>query len=89
MQTQSLHRSGARSALGDAFPRRNILEPLIGDIHDLGTAVQDTAGLDLTLELIEMRYQEHLAHQDLQALFASGELCGPCPMAARDGWSDP
>ena len=51
--------------------------PVLKDIQALGIAFQNTAELDLALELIEMRYQDHLAREDLQALFEAGALCGP------------
>ena len=82
MQTQPLHKA-SHSALGDVFPQRNTQEPLLGDIQALGIAVQDTADLELALELIEIRYQEHLAHQALQVLFAAGEPCDTCPTSGR------
>lgn len=88
MRTQPLYQD-SHSALGDVFPRRNTQEPLLGNIDARAIAIQDTADLDLALELIEIRYQEHLAHQDLRALFGAGELYGPCRMSSRDSWSDP
>lgn len=72
MQTQPLHLS-ARTRR--ALSLQNIPERLLEDIHALGTERQDPSALELALELIETRYQEHLARMELQALFAEGKLC--------------
>jgi hypothetical protein len=75
MLTQPLHK-GSHSALGDVFPQRNTPEPRLPQIHALEIPFPDTAELKMALELIEIRYQEHLAREDLRALFEAGALCG-------------
>jgi hypothetical protein len=47
--------------------------------HPQGTSVllvasQERDALELALELIEMRYQEHCARMELEALFAEGGM---------------
>lgn len=76
MQTHSLHKD-SRSGLGEVSPRPNTPKPPLQDTHPLGIACQDAVELELAVELIEMRYQEHLAREDLQVLFEDGTLCGP------------
>lgn len=76
MQTQSLHKD-SHGGLGDVTPPQNTPKPLLQEIHPLRIAFQAAAESDLASELIEMRYQEHLAREDLQALFDAGTLCGP------------
>lgn len=38
------------------------------------TVSQERDALELALELIEMRYQEHCARMELEALFAEGGM---------------
>jgi hypothetical protein len=74
MQMQSLHEdTGALSAR--ALPPPDTPETRPGDISKLLNEWHDIAALEITLELIEMRYQLHHTHMDLQALFAEGGLC--------------
>ena len=78
MQMQSLHQDeGAPCARALRPPdtpeaRPGHISTLLNEWHDISA---DIAALEIALELIEMRYQEHRAHLDLQALFAEGELC--------------
>lgn len=74
MQTQPLLED-ARVLFAQALSRQNTPEPQPQDIAAVLTEWQDTAARETALELIEMRYQDHLAHMDLQALFAEEGLC--------------
>jgi hypothetical protein len=74
MQMQSLHEdTGALCAR--ALPPPDTPETRRRDISKLSNKRHDIAVLEIALELIEMRYQVHRAHMDLQTLFAEGELC--------------
>ena len=74
MQKQPLHES-AYAVFARAFSPPNTTKQRPQDTCILLNEWQDTANREITLELIELRYQEHRAHMDLQALFAEGGLC--------------
>jgi hypothetical protein len=40
----------------------------------ISTECQDVSALEIAIELIEMRYQEHCARFNLEVLFADGEM---------------
>ncbi len=77
MNVQPLH-EGAGSVFARAPSRRDTPALPPQDIQAFETELQDGQdgdALEAVLELIEMRYQQHLAHAELQALFEAGELC--------------
>lgn len=74
MQTQRL-REDARVLSAQALSRQNTSRPQPQDIAAVLTEWQDITARETALELIEMRYQDNLAHMDLQALFAEEGLC--------------
>jgi len=58
-----------------ALSRRNAPQPRPADSAEVLTPEwQDRTALEETLELIEMRYQEHRARMDLHALFPEGGI---------------
>ncbi|MGC2462887.1 MAG: hypothetical protein WA446_18240 [Steroidobacteraceae bacterium] len=74
MQMQPLH-EGARTVTARASLRRYTPDPRPQDSAAVLSERQDiAAALETASELIEMRYQEHLARMKLEALFAEGEL---------------
>jgi hypothetical protein len=73
MQTPPLHEDmRARSARPSS--RRNTTVTPPKGTSELPIVSQERDALELAMELIEMRYQEHCARMELEALFAEGEM---------------
>jgi hypothetical protein len=73
MQTPPLHEDiGARSARLSSQRNTTVTSPQGTSALLLASQERDT--LELALELIELRYQEHCARMELEALFAEGGM---------------
>ena len=73
MQTPPLHEDmRARSARPSSQRNTAVTRPQ--DTSALVTASQECDALEVAVELIEMRYQEHCARMELEALFAEGGM---------------
>lgn len=73
MQTPPLHEEmRARSARSTSQRNITVTRPQGGSALQIGSQERDA--LELALELIEIRYREHCAHMELEALFAEGEM---------------
>jgi hypothetical protein len=57
-----------------AVSRRSAPKPRRLENYAVSTERQDVIALEVALELIEMRYQEHCARLNLEVLFAEGEM---------------
>jgi hypothetical protein len=57
-----------------ALSRRSAPKLRLSENCAVSTECQDVIALEVALELIEMRYQEHCARLNLEALFAEGEM---------------
>jgi hypothetical protein len=73
MSTQPLHEN-VRALSAQTLSRRSALEPRRPENCAPSTESQDLLALEVALELIEMRYQEHCARLNLEVLFAEGEM---------------
>jgi hypothetical protein len=73
MQTPPLHEDiGERVARSSS--QRNTTVTCPQGTSALPIASQERDALELALELIELRYQEHCARMELEALFAEGRM---------------
>ena len=72
MHSERLH-DGEGNLSAQAF-RGNTPERAPQNVCASRTDGQDAAALGVALELIEARYEAHLAHMELQALLTHGEL---------------
>jgi hypothetical protein len=73
MQTPLLHEDiRARSVRSSS--QRNTKLPCPPDTRALLAESQDHAALEQAIELIEMRYEEHRARLELEAMFAEGGM---------------
>jgi hypothetical protein len=73
MQTPPLHKDiGARSVRSSS--QRNTTVTCPQSTSALLVASQERDALELALELIDLRYEEHCARMELEALFAEGGL---------------
>jgi hypothetical protein len=75
MQTPPLHEDmRTRSARSSSQRKRNTVVTRPQGTSVLLTASQERDALEVSLELIEMRYQEHCARMELEALIAEGGM---------------
>jgi hypothetical protein len=73
MPMQSFHED-LRVLSHRAVSRRSAPKPRRLENYAVSTERQDVIALEVALELIEMRYQEHCARLNLEVLFAEGEM---------------
>lgn len=73
MPMQSFHED-LRVLSHRALSRRSAPKPRRSENCAVSAECQDVTALEVALELIEMRYQEHCARLNLQVLFAEGEM---------------
>ncbi len=69
-----LFQEDLRVRSAQALSRRSAPEPRRPQNCAISTEFQDLAALEVALELIEIRYQEHCARVNLEVLFAEGEM---------------
>jgi len=70
---QSFHED-LRVLSHQAVSWRSAPKPRRSENCAVSTECQDVIALEVALELIEMRYQEHCALLNLEVLFAEGEM---------------
>ncbi len=73
MQTPPLHEN-RRTRAARSLSQHNPAVTRPRGTSALPTVSQERDALELALELIEMRYQEHCARMELEALFAEGGM---------------
>ena len=73
MPMQSFHED-VRVLSHRTLSRRSAPEPRRSENCAVSTECQEAIALEVALELIEMRYQEHCARLNLEVLFAEGEM---------------
>lgn len=73
MQTPQLHED-IRTQPVRWSSQRNTTRPCPQDTSALLAESQDLAALAQAIELIELRYEEHRARMELEALFAEGGM---------------
>jgi hypothetical protein len=73
MSTQSIHEDVRGQSDHALRPRSTpVSRPL--ETCAVSTECQDLPALEIAIELIEIRYQEHCARLNLEVLFADGEM---------------
>ena len=73
MPMQSSHED-LRVLSHQALSRRSATKPRRSENCAVSTECQEVIDREVTMELIEMRYQEHCARLNLEGLFAEGEM---------------
>jgi hypothetical protein len=73
MSTQLFHEDW-RVLSAQVLSRRSAPGPQRSDNCAVSTEFLDLTALEVALQLIEMRYQEHCARMNLEVLFAEGEM---------------
>jgi hypothetical protein len=73
MPMQPIHEDVRGQSVHASRPRMTPV-PQPPENCEVSTDCQDLPALEMAIELIEMRYEEHCARLNLEALFADGEM---------------